>query len=121
MFSSNARSRRPSIQAADRLDRIRGLRHSPLQPALFGLGHLEKYRGNHVVLRLEMPVEGAGTQVGAVQDSRDAEPSNSLFTQCLGGGGQDGATDVRIGRQLAATPCAWGGHPVALNENNIFV
>ena len=107
---------------ADRLDGVGGLRHFPLQPSLFGLGHLEKDRGDHVVLRLEMPVEGAGAQLCAVQDGRDAESSNSLFTQCFGGGGHDGAAHVGIGCQLAATPRTGAVMRRApLNENSIFV
>jgi hypothetical protein len=53
MFSSNARSRRPSIQAATA----------------------------YLILRFEMSVERAGAQLGTIEDGGDAESSNSLFAQ----------------------------------------
>jgi hypothetical protein len=52
-----------------------------VQPSFLGVRHLEKHLGDQLVFRREMPVERAGTELGAIQDGANAEPANSLFAQ----------------------------------------
>src|ERR1700722_2099629 len=95
------------------LARTACLRHFPLQPSFLRVGHLEKRRGDYLVLGLEMPVERSGAQLGTIQDGGDAAAPDSCFAQGFEGGGDDSAAHVGVWSKLASSPRTGAGHPVA--------